>query len=113
MDKTWIYSAGLPVDKEHINELLERLNIQDKARNKPHRLSVGERQRASICRALVNRPKLILADEPTSALDDHNCHEVIQLIKQQAATDDVSLIIVTHDNRIKSEFQHFIELNKN
>lgn len=103
--------AGMPTDDNQVHQLLARLNIKDKANDKPHRLSVGERQRASICRALINRPSLILADEPTSALDDHNCHEVIQLIKNQAAADEVTLLIVTHDNRLKSEFEHQIVLN--
>lgn len=103
--------AGMSTDLSQVHQLLARLNIEDKANDKPHRLSVGERQRASICRALINRPKLILADEPTSALDDHNCQEVIQLIKNQAAADEVTLLIVTHDNRLKSKFEHQIVLN--
>ena len=56
--------------------ILERLGIAHKASSKPHRLSVGEQQRASIARAMINKPKLILADEPTSALDDKHCDEV-------------------------------------
>ncbi len=103
--------AGLSTDLNQVHQLLDRLNIKAKAKDKPHELSVGERQRASICRALINRPALILADEPTSALDDHNCREVIQLIKNQAAADDVTLLIVTHDNRLKSEFEHQIVLD--
>ena len=101
----------MSTDLGQVHQLLGRLNIEDKANDKPHRLSVGERQRASICRALINRPKLILADEPTSALDDHNCQEVIQLIKNQAAADEVTLLIVTHDNRLRSQFDHQIVLN--
>lgn len=103
--------AGMSTDLGQVHQLLARLNIEDKANDKPHRLSVGERQRASICRALINRPRLILADEPTSALDDHNCQEVIQLIKNQAAADEVTLLIVTHDNRLRSQFEHQIVLN--
>ncbi len=103
--------AGLKPDAEKIKHVLRRLNIQDKAHVKPHRLSVGEQQRANICRALVNDPQLILADEPTSALDDHNCTEVVNLLTQQAEADQITLLIVTHDNRLKRIFQNQINLN--
>ncbi|NND30944.1 MAG: ATP-binding cassette domain-containing protein [Saprospiraceae bacterium] len=102
--------AGLPVDDDRIVAILKRLGIVDKADSRPHRLSVGEQQRASICRALVNRPKLILADEPTSALDDDHCEEVISLLREQAAAEQITLLIVTHDNRLKSVFEKSIEL---
>ena len=104
--------AGLKPDDQRINQILERLGISHKADSKPHRLSVGEQQRASIGRALINKPKLILADEPTSALDDTHCDEVINLLKEQAAQDNITLLIVTHDNRLKSVFGKSIILQK-
>jgi len=104
--------AGLKRDRSKIMKILKRLNIEEKADTKPHRLSVGEQQRASICRALVNEPRIILADEPTSALDDKNCLEVLELLKQQAQEDDITLLIVTHDTRLKSQFQHQIHLTE-
>ncbi len=102
--------ARLSPDIGKVLQILDRLNILDKADSKPHRLSVGEQQRASICRALINRPKIILADEPTSALDDENCMEVLSLLKSQAKEDQITLIIVTHDNRLKNAFDHQILL---
>ncbi len=104
--------AGLPADRDKIKSVLERLNIGEKANTRPHRLSVGEQQRASICRALVNRPKIILADEPTSALDDRNCLEVLDLLRSQAAEDDITLLIVTHDNRLKQAISNQINLER-
>lgn len=104
--------AGLKPDDGRIDTILTRLGIAHKADSKPHRLSVGEQQRASIARAIINKPKLILADEPTSALDDLHCTEVVNLLKEQAAEDQITLLIVTHDNRLKSEFAQSVILQK-
>lgn len=102
--------AGLKVSKSRIKELLDRLNIGHKLHSKPHQLSQGEQQRVAIARALVNQPAIILADEPTSALDDKNCDEVIQLLEEQAAAANATLLVVTHDSRLKEKFEHKILL---
>ena len=104
--------AGVKVDKDRIRSLLNRLNVGDKLKSKPRNLSQGEQQRVAIARALVNRPAIILADEPTSALDDINCEEVIRLLALQAEKDDVTLLIVTHDGRLKDQFDKKILLEK-
>ncbi|MFN3918188.1 MAG: ABC transporter ATP-binding protein [Flavobacteriales bacterium] len=98
------------IDSAFINHLLGILGIKHKAKSKPNQLSQGEQQRATIARALVNKPKLILADEPTSALDDHNCNMVVELLKAQAKEHNSTLIVVTHDNRLKEVFSKRIEL---
>ena len=102
--------AGLPPAPDKITSLLEQLNIADKQHDLPQELSVGEQQRAAIARALVNEPSLILADEPTSALDDANTEQVIDLLQTQAKAANATLVIVTHDNRLKSIFEQRIEL---
>lgn len=102
--------AGLPTDKSAINALLQKLNISHKSNAKTSNLSQGEQQRVAIARALVNQPDVILADEPTSALDDKNTNEVIELLEKHAADNNATLIIVTHDNRLKERFQNRIEL---
>ena len=102
--------AGLKPNRERIVELLERLNIADKLRLKPDRLSVGEQQRAAIARALINQAPIILADEPTSALDDHNATEVINLLEEQAKAQGSTLLVVTHDKRLKDRFPNQIAL---
>jgi ABC-type lipoprotein export system ATPase subunit len=96
--------AGAKKDKTQIHTLLERLNIADKSKSKPDALSIGEQQRVAIARAIVHRPAVILADEPTSALDDKNTKEVIALLKEQAQKHESTLIIVTHDQRLKENF---------
>ena len=103
--------AGMQTDYRRIAKLLDRLNVGHKIDSKPDRLSVGEQQRVAIARALVNSPELILADEPTSALDDENCEQVLHLLTEQAESVKATLLIVTHDGRLKDKISKQIRLN--
>ncbi|MEL6802450.1 MAG: ATP-binding cassette domain-containing protein [Bacteroidota bacterium] len=96
--------------KEKASAVARRLMIDDLMSRYPTQLSVGQLQRASIARAVMNTPKIILADEPTSALDNKNCSEVIALLREEAAAKNAALVIVTHDDRLKSEVADYIEL---
>jgi putative ABC transport system ATP-binding protein len=102
--------AGLQPNIKAIETILEHLNIGHKIRAKTSELSIGEQQRVNIARAIINRPSVILADEPTSALDDQNTQQVIQLLQQEAQEANATLLIVTHDNRLKTIFDKQIEL---
>ena len=81
--------------------ILGRLDLQNRIDSKPNDLSGGERQRVAIARALINNPKLILADEPTANLDKKIGHEVMRLLRLTACEEGKSVIIVSHDERIK------------
>lgn len=105
------YLAGVSQDEQRIRTILDRLHLAHKLKSRTDALSEGEKQRVAIARALLNRPAIILADEPTSALDDTNCEEVIQLLKTEAAQQQSTLFIVTHDQRLKDNFEHKIILN--
>ena len=102
--------SGIKPSAERIKALLDRLNIGHKLHAKPDQLSQGEQQRLAIARALINQPAIILADEPTSALDDLNCEEVIQLLEEEAAQAGATLLVVTHDGRLKERFENQIHL---
>lgn len=90
--------------------LLNSLGIADQADKLPNQLSIGQQQRVSIARALMNEPKVLLADEPTSSLDDKNAEKVIKLLTDLAKEYKASLIIVTHDSRIKEKFTNKITM---
>jgi len=81
-------------------QMLSRVGLEDKLNVLPSQLSGGQQQRVAIARALVHSPKLIVCDEPTSALDADTGRLVMQVLRQTALSEDRSLIIVTHDNRI-------------
>lgn len=104
------HMAGQKIDMDLAEQLLKSLNLHHRRNASVQSMSQGELQRLSIARALINKPALILADEPTSALDDKNCHEVVQLLKHHSKEVGAALVIVTHDNRLKSLFPKTIEL---
>ena len=102
--------ASHPVDNPLIEHLTQVLGIKNKLDCYPRQLSQGEAQRAAIARALVNKPALLLADEPTSALDDKNCEAAVSLLLSQAESHGATLIVATHDDRIKARFAHIVQL---
>ena len=106
------YFSGIPQDKGRIKEVLNTLNLGEKLNSKVRQLSQGEQQRVTIARALLNNPRLLLADEPTASLDDDNANSVIQLLKEQAENHNASLIIATHDQRVKDAFDLQLNLNE-
>ena len=102
--------ADIEVNDDVILKALEKLGVADKLERYPRELSQGEAQRVAIARAVINRPALILADEPTSALDDANCLAAIDLLFDQAATYGATLIVATHDQRIRARFKRVVQL---
>ncbi len=97
-------------DPERIKTLLTRLGLGDKENKRPHQLSVGEQQRAAIARAMANQPAVVLADEPTASLDDANCKAMTELLRSECEASGATLVIVTHDQRIKDLIQQVVQL---
>lgn len=97
-------------DKQRRNLLSERLGLADFSSKKVTELSQGQRQRLSIALGLIHQPKIVFADEPTSNLDDENCDKVVQLLKDEAEICKSSLVIITHDQRVKSHFKNQVVL---
>ena len=83
-------------------EILDKVGLGDRWKERPTKLSGGQQQRVAIARALVHEPPLVICDEPTAALDAQNGEIVMDLFRQVARSADRSVIIVTHDNRIFS-----------
>jgi len=104
------YAAGVAQDRDRALVLLEQLGIADKKDHKPATLSQGQQQRVAIARAAINSPGIIVGDEPTSALDDRSCGTVMGLLLQLAASSNASLVIATHDQRIKGYFHKEIRV---
>ncbi|RZL04638.1 MAG: ATP-binding cassette domain-containing protein [Pedobacter sp.] len=102
--------AGLSTDVNRVTEVLSSLNILEKANNYPAQLSQGQLQRVSIARAVINKPALLIADEPTSSLDDKNAQAVLKLLLEQSALNNATLIVATHDKRVKDEFTKTYDL---
>lgn len=87
--------------RKRATRLLTDLGLEDRLKAKPRTLSGGERQRVSIARALANDPQLILADEPTANLDSRHGHEVVELLHDIAKAQRRTIVIVSHDHRIR------------
>lgn len=104
------YLAGEPQDAARARAVLASLDLAGKADARPHELSHGQAQRVAIARAVVNKPKLLLADEPTSNLDDVRCMQALDLLQAQAAACGATLVIATHDQRIKARVPHHYAL---
>ena len=104
------YLAHVPQDNARIADTLGALGVGEKAARRPSELSQGEQQRVAIARAVVNRPKLLLADEPTANLDDAAAARVVDLLSEQAARHGATLVVATHDSRVKGKFRERLEL---
>ncbi len=104
------YLAGKRQDRHRVREVLEKLGLAEKRHSKIKELSQGQAQRVAIARALMNKPSLLLADEPTSALDDSNCDRVIELLLNAVKETNTTVLVATHDQRLKSHIQNRIEL---
>ena len=96
--------GGKRADRSRAIKLLERVGLGHRLHHKPSQLSVGEQQRTSVARALVNTPRLLLADEPTANVDAANQQTILELIRDSCRENNVSLLLVTHAPEVASQF---------
>ena len=91
---------GNPVDRDHIDQIIRLLHLQEKLSNLPSNLSGGQQQRVAIARALASKPAIILADEPTGNLDSKTSQDVLRLMKLSCKQFHQTLVMITHNPEI-------------
>jgi ABC-type lipoprotein export system ATPase subunit len=96
--------------RERAAALLDRVGLGSKKNNRPRALSVGEQQRVALARAVACRPSVLLADEPTANLDPENAVRALALLRDIATESGSTLVVVTHDDRVKAEFGRVLVL---
>lgn len=92
--------AGLAPDRQRLDRLLHRLDLEAVLNKRADRISHGQAQRVAVLRALINNPALVLADEPTSALDDTNAAALLKLLREVSSEAGAALVVATHDKRV-------------
>jgi len=90
--------------------LTERTGLSHRLKNRIQKLSGGERQRTALCRALMNRPKILLADEPTGSLDEHTSASVFELLLELVSTESITLVMATHDRALAGRCDRLLEM---
>ncbi|QDT14124.1 ABC transporter ATP-binding protein [Alienimonas californiensis] len=102
--------TGRTADRHAAAALLERVGLSHRSGNRPSQLSVGERQRVAVARALASEPMLMLADEPTANVDVAHRDAVLDLIRETCSERGVALLLVTHDREAAARFDRVEEL---
>jgi putative ABC transport system ATP-binding protein len=97
-------------DPSFARSLLEGLGMSNRLNHRPHQLSIGQRQRVAVARALANRPKLVLADEPTGSLDTANAEEAMGLLRSACREQGAALLVVSHDLALLEPFDRRLDL---
>ncbi|HUH72992.1 MAG TPA: ATP-binding cassette domain-containing protein [Chitinophagales bacterium] len=105
------YFADKKLDTDRLDSISDTLEIYHLLGRRTKSLSLGEQQRVCIARAIINAPAILFADEPTSSLDDTNTENVMKLLNKACSLDNSSLVVVTHDIRIKNKIDHQIALS--
>jgi putative ABC transport system ATP-binding protein len=105
-----ISDTGRAQRRKRAEELLETVGLKDRINHKPAELSGGQQQRVAIARALANNPRFLLLDEPTGNIDSKTASEVIGLIKKLNVENNVSIIMVTHDQHLAREAKRTVQM---
>ncbi len=96
--------------RKQAEDLLETVGLKERMNHKPAELSGGEQQRVAIARALANNPRFLLMDEPTGNIDSKTANEIMRLIKRLNEEKGVTIIMVTHDQRLARETKRTVKM---
>jgi putative ABC transport system ATP-binding protein len=105
-----IAGLGKPDRRKRAEDLLGTVGLGERMNHKPSELSGGEQQRVAIARALANNPKFLLMDEPTGNIDSKTASEIIGLIKKLSEEKGVTIIMVTHDQRLAGQAKRIVQM---
>lgn len=97
-------------NREKLQEILEMLQLEERAKHLPGQMSGGQQQRVSIGRAMINDPAFILADEPTGNLDSKTSQQIIELLKYANQKCNQTLLVITHDEKIALQADRIITI---
>ncbi len=101
---------SIPASRKKAQASLTKLGLGDKSHRFANKLSGGEQQRVAIARAIVNSPSIVLADEPTGNLDSENSNKVFNLLSNLATDENLSILLVTHNNELAMKCNRVIEM---
>jgi len=106
-------AAGIDhrIAQARLLHLAERTGLTHRLGQRIQKLSGGERQRTALCRAMMNKPKILLADEPTGSLDEHTSRAVFELLLHIVATEGVTLVMATHDRGLAGRCDRLLEMH--
>jgi lipoprotein-releasing system ATP-binding protein len=96
--------------RARLHELADRTGLNRRLNHRIQKLSGGERQRTALCRALMNKPRILLADEPTGSLDEHTSAAVFKLLLDLVANEGVTLVMATHDRALAGRCDRLVEM---
>jgi ABC-type lipoprotein export system ATPase subunit len=105
-------AAGTPRKEAlaRLHQLAQRTGLTHRLRQRIQKLSGGERQRTALCRALMNKPGILLADEPTGSLDESTSRQIFDLLLELAATEGITLVMATHDRGLAQQCDRLVEM---
>jgi lipoprotein-releasing system ATP-binding protein len=105
-------AAGTPGKEAlaRLHHLTERTGLTHRLEQRIQKLSGGERQRTALCRALMNKPGILLADEPTGSLDERTSRQIFDLLLELVATEGITLVMATHDRGLAQQCDRLVEM---